>query len=344
MATKTINRRGQWEDPGFDATGRDYFNNNTADYESGAPQPWRNMPAPARTPTAPPVTPPAGTGGNTGGSTGGGGGGSTTAPKKPTLYSGEELAKLFGLVFGQEQIYDILQQATNAKFDEFDSQTRKNRDQQLTDYSTQYDQYLQNTRNQRQSALKNGLSKGTAVASEVLSQIGAQQQGAQTQQLYQQQLGDITYQRGSQLASDQYNAMMTQNDLATTLGNLSVGQYGNEVQHDAAYMSLLGQQAQAAAQNAMANAQRYSADQSRASYNDQSAAQQAQSSALYSSLRVTGMPMELAQAVAYGVLDYNSAMAAWNEQKRKNTPPTNTNANNTNYTKYSSGPLKGSPV
>lgn len=260
-----------------------------------------------------------GSGGGASGGSYGGGGSNVTAPKKPTLYSGEELANLFGLVFGQDAIYDILQQATNAKFDEYDSQTRKIRDQQLTDYSSQYNQYLQNTRNQRQSALKNGLSKGTSVAQEVLSQLGAQQQGAQTQQLYQQQLGDIAYQRGSQLAADEYNAMMTQNDLATTLGNLSIGQYGNEVQHDAAYMSLLGQQAQAAAQNAMANAQRYSADQSRASYNDQAANAQIQNSAVYTNLTASGMPATYASLVATGQMDYQTAMTLWDQDKRKLT-------------------------
>lgn len=185
------------------------------------------------------------------------------------LMSGQEVADLYGYIYGEDEIYKRLQEATNAKFDEWGKQTEMLRDQSLTDYASNFDMYQSQARQARQNAMRTGLSKGSTLASEVLSQIGAQRQGADNQAGYQQAMGELAAQRGSQLAYDRVNAMNSQNELANLVSGVSVNQYGNEVQNRAAEMSLLGQYAQAESNTKsaqiMADAQRYAASRASSS-------------------------------------------------------------------------------
>lgn len=257
----------------------------------------------------------------------------------PKLMSGQQVADLFGVIFGKDAIKDILNQATNAKFDEWGKQTESLRDQSLTDYSAQYNQYLQNSRQNRQNAVRHGLQRGSSVAQEVLGQLGAQQGGAENQTMYQQQMADIAAQRGSQLAYDEFNALNMQNELATGLGNQAINQYGNEVQQQAAQLSHHGQLAQADAQvqaaSISADAQMQSAAQAAAAQRhyanavsqaqvkaaamgaSQQQAQQAGQNVAFDMLKEMNFSDEVATLMSLGFIDYNKGLEM--ENAKKNT-------------------------
>ena len=250
----------------------------------------------------------------------------------PKLMSGQEMADLFGFIFGRDQILEILQGATNAKFDEWGKQTESLRDQSLTDYSAQYNQYLQNSRQNRQNAVRHGLQRGSSVAQEVLGQLGAQQGGAENQTMYQQQMADIAAQRGSQLAYDEFNALNMQNELAGNIGNMAVGQYSNEVQQQAAQMSHHGQlvsadaqiksaEIAAAGQRAYANAMAQAQVQAAQIGANATAAQEAGYDAGTQFLIDQGFDPVIAWSMARGVLDYQGGLDRQAEINAKDAPP-----------------------
>jgi hypothetical protein len=236
-----------------------------------------------------------------GGSSGGANPYGMMDPTKAALMGGQELADKFGFIYGEDNIRQRLNDASNAKFNEWEGQTRKNRDQSLTDYSDQFQQYRLENRNKQQGAMKNGLSRGAGIAQEVMGQLGAQQQGAQQQQTYQQNLADIALQRGTQLASDGFTAMTQQNALAGQMGTMAVNQQGNTVQENAAYQSYGGQMAQAAAQQAAAGATRYAANRNYAASSNQTTAQQTANNGLAAAAEASGLPKQWATQIAYGL-------------------------------------------
>ena len=237
-------------------------------------------------------------------------------PTKAKLYSGQELADLFGLTFGQDKIEAILNQASAAKFNEMDKQTAQIRDRSLTDQATAYNQYAMYNRKQRDSALKNGMSKGSSIAAELAGQLQAQKDANYNQTSYQQQLGDLTQQRGSQMASDKFTAMNTQNTLGMGLGTMSVNQQGNTVQENAAYQSYAGQVEQANAQRAAAQATRDAAASNAAALDRQTTASNATGTLYYNNLVKAGYSPAQAAALAFGDTEaYNKA----EEQRKKTT-------------------------
>ena len=213
-----------------------------------------------------------------GGSNGGGGssgasaytGGGSPAPaqlmsyQRPDLRGGQALADLYGLTYGRDNIEKVLNEATNAKFNEWDAQGRKLRDQQLTDYASQYDQYLQYARQNRDRALKSGLSRGSAVSQDIMSQVAAQKNGAENQAFYQQGLADLVNQRGTQLGSDKFNAMNMANEQGLALGGLDANLYQSDTAGLTGFQQYLASMAQSEAQvkaaGLQANASRYAAD------------------------------------------------------------------------------------
>ena len=214
-----------------------------------------------------------------GGSNGGGGssgasaytgGSGSPAPaqlmsyQRPDLRGGQALADLYGLTYGRDNIEKVLNEATNAKFNEWDAQGRKLRDQQLTDYSSQYDQYLQYARQNRDRALKSGLSRGSAVSQDIMSQVSAQKNGAENQAFYQQGLADLVNQRGTQLGSDKFNAMNMANEQGLALGGLDANLYQSDTAGLTGFQQYLASMAQSEAQvkaaGLQAGASRYAAD------------------------------------------------------------------------------------
>ena len=282
-------------------------------------------------------------------STGGGGGGGSSSSSTSIDYgalaglipesqlklmSGKEVADLYGYIYGEDEIYKRLQEATNAKFDEWGKQTEMLRDQSLTDYASNFDMYQSQARQARQNAMRTGLSKGSTIAAEVLSQIGAQRQGADNQAGYQQAMGELAAQRGSQLAYDKVNAMNSQNELAALLGNQSINQYGNEVQNRAAEMSLLGQYAQAESNTKsaqiMADAQRYAANRA-SSYSSSGSSGNSNTPAL-GSLGINAEQEKALKAAGYTeaeiirmFLNPNDAAAIHADVQKRKTPPKETN-------------------
>lgn len=175
-----------------------------------------------------------------------------------------ELAAMYGIMYKREDIEGVLNEATAAKFNELESQTRKLRDQQLTDYAAQYNQYLLNTRQNRQNAMRSGMSRGTAAAQDIMSQMSVQQQGATNQAAYQQGLADLVNQRGTQLGADKYNALAMSNDIGQNLANIGANFYQSDAATLTGYQqylaSLANAQANAYAANTAAGATKYAAD------------------------------------------------------------------------------------
>lgn len=208
-----------------------------------------------------------GGGGGGGGSSSSSGGGSPAQPmsyQRPDLRGGQALAEKYGLTYGRENIERILNESTNAKFNEWDAQGRKLRDQQLTDYAAQYDQYLQYARQNRDKALRSGLSRGSAVSQDIMSQMAAQKGGAEKQTLYQQGLADLVNQRGTQLGADKFNAMNMSNELGLALGGLDANLYQSDTAGLTGFQQYLASMAQSEAQvraaGLQAGASRYAAD------------------------------------------------------------------------------------
>ena len=264
-------------------------------------------------------------GGSSGGATVGSsytGGGSTPMPyQKPELRGGQALADKYGITYGRENIERILNEATNAKFNELDAGTRKLRDQQLTDYASQYDQYIQYARQNRDRALKSGLSRGFAISQDIMSQMAVQKGGAENQAYYQQGLADLVNQRGTQLGADKYNAMSISNELGLSLGGLDANLYQSDTAGLTGYQQYLASLAQANAQiqaaKAQADASRYAADRGYAA----SIGSQGSAEDINAIARQHGIDLDLARDVQNGLIKASEATKIMAERKKNATKP-----------------------
>ena len=251
-----------------------------------------------------------------GGATSGGsytGGGSTpVAYQKPELRGGQALADKYGITYGRENIERVLNEATNAKFNELDAGTRKLRDQQLTDYASQYDQYLQYARQNRERALKSGLSRGSAISQDIMSQMAVQKGGAENQAYYQQGLADLVNQRGTQLGADKFNAMSMSNELGLSLGGLDANLYQSDTAGLTGYQQYLASLAQSNAQiqaaQAQANASRYAADRGYAASTG--------GAVIPDYIKNLGLDSDLAVDVANGKISATEASNIMKERKK----------------------------
>lgn len=228
------------------------------------------------------------------------------------LQSGEELANLFGNIFGYDNIYKILTDATEAKYGSWDAQTRQTRDQYLTDMANQQQGVMENSRNIRQQAVRTGLSKGSNVASEVMQQMAAQQQSAGVQQEYRGALNAISNEKASQQGMDIYSAMAQQNALASEMGGLAVNNRANSVQELAARLSY---NAQIDSNNATRGA---TAAQERAAQSQLQA-----SMGFFNSLVAMGIPDAYAWTIATAQ-DPGKELGNYEEKNPKAPSPKNT--------------------
>lgn len=249
-----------------------------------------------------------------GGSYTGGGGSTPVAYQKPELRGGQALADKYGITYGRENIESVLNQATNAKFNELDAGTRKLRDQQLTDYASQYDQYLQYARQNRERALKSGLSRGSAISQDIMSQMAVQKGGAENQAYYQQGLADLVNQRGTQLGADKFNAMSMSNELGLSLGGLDANLYQSDTAGLTGYQQYLASLAQSNAQiqaaQAQANASRYAADRGYAASTG--------GAVIPDYIKNLGLDSDLAVDVATGKLSATEASNIMKDRKKAN--------------------------
>jgi hypothetical protein len=211
----------------------------------------------------------------------------------------DELAAQYGVVNKQADIAATLKSATDAKFGMWDTQMKGIRDQQLTDYSGQMNQYQKYARENRQNALRSGLGRGSSVAQEVMSQVQSQQFGAQNQTQYQQQLADIAAQKGAQQGADVYNAMDMANQTNLALAGLSTTQQTTETAGQTGYLNYL-------AGLANANATKYSADQNVVASSKYGGA--ANEEAYARALKILGGDENLAFQVTYNGLDIKDAV------------------------------------
>lgn len=262
------------------------------------------------------------TGGSSSASASAGGGSPAPAQlmsyQRPELRGGQTLANLYGVTYGRENIEAILNEATNAKFNEWDAQGRKLRDQQLTDYASQYDQYLQYARQNRDRALKSGLSRGSAVSQDIMSQVAAQKSGAENQAFYQQGLADLVNQRGTQLGADKYNALTMSNELGLALGGLDANLYQSDTAGLTGFQQYLASMAQSEAQvraaGIQAGASNYAAKQG---YN--AAALAGGGSGIPDFVKALGLDSDLEYDVATGKMSATEASNIMSDRKSKST-------------------------
>ena len=234
-------------------------------------------------------------------------------------YTAAELAEMYGAIYGEEEFLKRLQDATNAKFNEYDSQTRKLRDEALTDYASQYDQYLNTIRNQKANSLQQGITKGASMANEVSTLLGAQSISSANQNQYQEQLGELVDARASQLASDKYTAMNLQNELAMKLANVGQQAEATDVQDQIGYYQYLASMAQAEVQNKLYQYQAEADAKNQAMYAGMrantygagalSASKGAGASDLSGYLQNSGLDDDLIYMVSYGAMDGATAYA-----------------------------------
>lgn len=253
------------------------------------------------------------------------GGGTPAQPisyQRPELRGGQTLANLYGVTYGRENIEGILNEATNARFNELDAGTRKLRDQQLTDYASQYDQYLQYARQNRDRALKSGLSRGSAVSQDIMSQVAAQKSGAENQTFYQQGLADLVNQRGTQLGADKFNAMNMSNELGLALGGLDANLYQSDTAGLTGFQQYLASMAQSEAQvkaaGIQAGASNYAAKQG---YNAASLANKAVTPTTAEIAAQQGIDLDLAWDVEHGVTSAAEAKTVMAQRKKYATKP-----------------------
>lgn len=264
------------------------------------------------------------------------GAGGTTPPASTTkgaapvglnstqLQSGQELANIFGHIFGYDNIYKILQNATNEKFNSWDAQTRQTRDRYLGDMAAQQQGIIDNSRNIRQQAVRTGLSKGSNVAAEVMQQMASQQQGMGVQQEYRNVLNEISNQRASQQGADIYNAMAMQNDLSSQLGTMSVNNRANSVEELVARLSY----------NANIDSNNAMRDQTASNARTAQAQLDAQTGFL-TALKASGVP----ETQAWTIVLSQDPKKAYDDWKKKNPTPGPTYNPNQNKSAVSiSGP------
>lgn len=158
------------------------------------------------------------------------------------LMTGQDLANQYGFIFGKDEINKLYQDATNAKYNELEGTARVARDNSLVDYGAQYNEYLQNMREQKAKGAQTGIMKGANLAGEIATLLGAQDKVSDTQTQYAKDMATIGDERGTAAYQAQVDAMKYNNELGNMLGTLGMQKYGYDVQDEAAYLSYLGQQ------------------------------------------------------------------------------------------------------
>src|SRR5574344_1098239 len=174
--------------------------------------------------------------------------------------STDEMANILGMTnYKYEDILKNYESATNKKFDEYDTQMKRNRADNLRTLEGQYETYLNTLRENRANAVSNGINKGTSAAMQLASMFGNAQTIKDNQQVYNDKLYDLVQERGTALEQAKINAKADENALLQYLGTLRGTYEANSVNELA---SRLGYAAQVKAADIAANATKYAANTS----------------------------------------------------------------------------------
>lgn len=174
--------------------------------------------------------------------------------------STDEMASILGLTnYKYADILKNYEDATNKKFDEYDTQMKRNRADNLRTLEGQYDTYLNTLREDRANAVSSGINKGTSAAMQLASMYSNAQTIKDNQQTYNDTLYDLVQERGTALEQAKINAKADENALLQYLGTLRGTYEANSVNELA---SRLGYAAQVKAADIAANATKYAANTS----------------------------------------------------------------------------------
>lgn len=196
------------------------------------------------------------------GNTGGGGGGysSSVGGALPSAqkvnWQGRnvnEVAKELGFQnYSYEDILKMYNDATNKKFDEFDTQMKRAKAENLRTLENTYDTYLEQLRSDRANAISNGMTKGTSAAMQLLSMYANANTISENQEGLTDTLYDLAQQRATALEENINNARQENMAFQQYIGNLLGTYEANSVNELAARLSA---DAQVKAAQIAANAQ-----------------------------------------------------------------------------------------
>ena len=187
----------------------------------------------------------------------GAGGVGVASANAPRLMSAQELASLYGLNYDYDYILGVLNDASDAYYNEVSEKAKKLQEDTLRNQVNLYYQYLDSMRQQRANAVNTGINRGTQAAQEVANYLAHQQQITNALSESNSGLYDLYNQAATKRMENRVSALDKYNSLGTALMSAGANFNANDVQRYAADMSAASQAAYANAyQNAAAlNAQ-----------------------------------------------------------------------------------------
>lgn len=163
-----------------------------------------------------------------------------------------EVAKELGFQnYTYEDILKMYNDATNKKFDEFDTQMKRAKADNLRTLENTYDTYLNQLRSDRANAIANGMTKGASTAMQLLSMYTNANTINENQEGLSNTLYDLAQQRATALEENRTNARQENMAFQQYIGNLLGTYEANSVNELAAR---LAQDAQIKAAQIGANA------------------------------------------------------------------------------------------
>lgn len=169
----------------------------------------------------------------------------------PWYYSGDQIAKKFGINNDYASILKNLQGATDAKYSELTTTANRTKDDSLRTMEGQYNQYLQSMRDDRANSVSSGITKGTAAANQLSAMLQGQQGVSTEQQRLNDAIMDISKQNATENATNRVTADTTYNEIAKYLAQMGATYEGNDINRQS---SLLSAQAQTQAASISAGA------------------------------------------------------------------------------------------
>lgn len=186
----------------------------------------------------------------------------------------DEMAAILGIEnYKYDDILNLYNNATGKKFDEYDTQATRNRDNNLRDLSANYDTYLNQMREDRANAAANGVTKGTQAAIQLASMVNNAGVVSEGQQTYNDLLYDLMQERGTALEENAVTAYQDRQAIEQYLGTLRGTYEANSVNELAAKLAANSQvQAAQLQANATTKAAGINADATKYAANSSAAA------------------------------------------------------------------------
>lgn len=167
--------------------------------------------------------------------------------------STDELAELLGLeTYKTADILQLYNNATNKKFDELDTQTKRAQAENLRTLEGQYENYLNTIREDRANAVANGMTKGMNAANQIATMYANAANINENQQAYSDALYDLGEQRATSLEENAITAYQDRKSIEQYLASAAAQYEANSVNELAAKLAASAQ-VQAARTTADAN-------------------------------------------------------------------------------------------